>query len=159
MRLKHSLTLCLASGAMALLSACVVVPQTSEPVVVYAPPPHQAHEEIRRCRFDNQRAHAQVLESYERARSTGRIDPAEAQQFSAMDGRLRNMHAAVYDLYNEGVRTGHIAAREAQQFRQIDERLKSYQESIRRDGVNQDECQRLSRAIALERAAVERMSR
>jgi hypothetical protein len=95
-------------GLLALLSAllagCEVVPYQQvpqprpapPPVVIYqpAPPvPNYAYEEIRRCRADNQRAHAEVLDAYERARQAGRIDPAEAQRFYAMDAQLRNWRA------------------------------------------------------------------
>jgi hypothetical protein len=79
-----------------LLAGCEVVPiepQQAPPPVVYPtqPPPNYAYEEIRRCRADNQRAHADVVATYERARSANRINPAEAQQFNAMDARLRNL--------------------------------------------------------------------
>jgi hypothetical protein len=94
----------------ALLAGCEVVPYQQAPlpqprpvpppapVVIYqpAPPPpvpNYAYEEIRRCRADNQRAHAELLDSYERARQAGRIDPAEAQRFYAMDAQLRSWRA------------------------------------------------------------------
>ncbi len=85
-----------------LLSGCEVVPyqaappRPAPPPVVYPaqpPAPNYAYEEIRRCRADNQRAHAEVLDSYQRARQAGRIDPAEAQRFNAMDAQLRNLRA------------------------------------------------------------------
>lgn len=84
-----------------LVTGCEVVPVQPQPApapyppVGYptTPPPNYANEEIRRCRVDNQRAHAEVLDSYERARRAGRISPSEAQQFNAMDGRLRNVRA------------------------------------------------------------------
>jgi len=287
---KPCLALSVAVLLLSLLSGCVVAPppRSPEPAVIHAPPPNQAYEEIRRCRADNQRAHADVLESYERARAAGRIDPSEVQQFNVMDARLRNLHAqlardgltlqechylrgeiarvrddvarmsrydpalarcmadtrwahqdvldmyenarragqinpgeaqrfnamearlkmlraelardgtslqdcqriggavarerdevirmaryepasarcmadnrrahwALYDVYNEGVRAGRIDGNEAQQFRQMDERLKKFQAAIRQDGVSLDECQRLARAIAQERAIVDRM--
>ncbi len=280
----------IAALLLSLLSGCVVAPppQSQEPAVIYTPPPNQAYEEIRRCRADNQRAHAEVLDSYERARAAGRISPSEAQQFNAIDARLRNLraqlardgltlqecqylrgeiararddvarmsrydpalarcvadtrwahqdvldtyenarraghinpgeaqrframearlnnlrtelardgtslqdcqriagaiarerdevirmaryepasarcmsdnrraHWALYEVYNEGVRAGRIDANEAQQFRQMDERLKRFQNAIRQDGVSMDECQRLARTIAQERAIVDRM--
>lgn len=86
----------------AFLTACEVVPYQPQPApapapsappVAYpaSPPPNYVYEDIRRCRADNQRAHAEVLDSYERARQAGRINPAQAQQFSAMDARLRNV--------------------------------------------------------------------
>jgi hypothetical protein len=85
------------------LAGCEVVPYQPQPApapapppVVYPtqpPPPNYVYEDIRRCRADNQRAHAEVLDQYDRARSAGRINPAEAQQFSAMDARLRNVRA------------------------------------------------------------------
>ena len=90
---------------LALLGGCEVVPYQPQPLpqqpapapyppVVYPtqpPAPNYAYEEMRRCRADNQRAHAEVLDNYERARQAGRIDPAEAQRFYAMDAQLRNM--------------------------------------------------------------------
>ena len=290
MHTKPRFALSVAALLISVLSGCVVAPppRSQEPAVIYAPPPSQAYEEIRRCRADNQRAHAEVLDSYERARAAGRINPSEAQQFNAIDARLRNLHAqlardgltlqecqylrgeiararddaarmsrhdpaiarcmadtrwahqdvldmydnarragqispgeaqrfgamearlknlrgelardgislqdcqriggavarerdevirmaryepvsarcmadnrrahwALYDVYNEGVRAGRIDTNEAQQFRQMDERLKRFQAAIRQDGVSMDECQRLARAIAQERAAVDRM--
>lgn len=72
---------------VSLLAGCVVAPQQRQAL----PPPNTAHEEIRRCRSDNQQAHAQVLDTYEAARRAGRIDPGEAQQFNAMEARLRNV--------------------------------------------------------------------
>jgi uncharacterized metal-binding protein YceD (DUF177 family) len=84
-----------------LLGGCEVVPIEPQPApapapyppVVYPtqPPPNYVYEDIRRCRADNQRAHAEVLDNYERARQAGRINPSEAQQFAAMDARLRNI--------------------------------------------------------------------
>jgi hypothetical protein len=83
------------------LAGCEVVPYQPQPApapypppVAYPtqpPPPNYPYEDIRRCRADNQRAHAEVLDNYERARQAGRISPSEAQQFNAMEGRLRNL--------------------------------------------------------------------
>ena len=56
-------------------------------------PPAYGYEEIRRCRADNQRAHADTVDIYERARRSGRINPAEAQHFNAMEARLANFRA------------------------------------------------------------------
>jgi len=70
-----------------LLAGCVAAPQQRQPL----PPPNTAHEEIRRCRSDNQRAHAEVLNAYETARRAGRINPGEVEQFNAMEARLRNV--------------------------------------------------------------------
>lgn len=279
----------LLAALVSFISGCVVAPTPQEPAVIYAPPPNPAYEQIRQCRADNQRAHAEVLNAYERARSAGRINPAEAQQFNAMDARLRNLraqlardgltmqecqyisgeiartrdevarmsrsdpavarcmadtrwahqdvmnmyenarrsgqinpgeaqrfnamearlrnlqndlgrdgislqdcqriggavarerdevlrmgrqepvaarcmadnrraHWAVYEVYNDAVRAGRIDSNEAQRFRDVDERLKKFQASIKRDGVSLDECQRLSRAIAQERAMVDSMA-
>jgi len=72
---------------VSLLAGCVVAPQQRQPL----PPPNTAHEEIRRCRSDNQQAHAEVLNTYQAARRAGRINPGEAEQFNAMEARLRNM--------------------------------------------------------------------
>lgn len=60
------------------------------PDIVYPAPVDYGHEDIRRCRADNQRAHVEVVDYYERARAAGRISPAEARQFSEMEARLRN---------------------------------------------------------------------
>jgi len=72
---------------VSLLAGCVVAPQQRQPL----PPPNTAHEEIRRCRSDNQQAHAEVLNNYEAARRAGRINPGEAGQFNAMEARLGNV--------------------------------------------------------------------
>lgn len=45
---------------------------------------------VRQCRQDNQRAHGEVWQQFQRARSAGHISPAEQQQFSAMEARLNN---------------------------------------------------------------------
>jgi hypothetical protein len=94
------------SVLLTIFAGCEVVPYQPQPApapapypsVVYPsqpapPPPDYTHEEIRRCRAENQRAHAEVWDIYERARQAGRIDPAEAQRFSAMDARLRSLRA------------------------------------------------------------------
>jgi ribosomal protein L7Ae-like RNA K-turn-binding protein len=72
---------------VSLLAGCVVAPQQRQPL----PPPNTVYEEIRRCRSDNQQAHAEVLNTYEAARRAGRINPGEAGQFNAMEARLRNV--------------------------------------------------------------------
>lgn len=72
---------------VSLLAGCAAAPQQRQPL----PPPNTAHEEIRHCRSDNQRAHAEVLNNYEAARRAGRINPGEAEQFNAMEARLRNV--------------------------------------------------------------------
>ena len=89
------------SALVSLLYGCEVVPHqpypgpgpAPYPAVIYPsqPPPNYAYEEIRRCRADNRRAHAEVVDMYEQARRTGRINPAEQQQFNAIDARLRNL--------------------------------------------------------------------
>jgi hypothetical protein len=73
---------------VSLLAGCVAAPQQRQPL---PPPPNTAYDEIRRCRADNQQAHAEVLNSYEAARRAGRINPGEAQQFNAMEARLGNV--------------------------------------------------------------------
>lgn len=84
------------------LAGCEVVPVQPQPApapyppVTYPtqpPPPNYVYDDIRRCRDDNRRAHDEVLDTYERARRAGRINPSEAQQFNAMEGRLRNVRA------------------------------------------------------------------
>lgn len=87
-----------------LLAGCELVPMSPQPtayppvaypppVVVYPtqPPPVYAYEDIRRCHAENQRAHAEVVGLYENARAAGRVNPAEAQQFNAMQARLRDL--------------------------------------------------------------------
>ena len=102
-------------GFISLLSGCEAVPiqpgpgprpgPYSSPPPVYPapypttnpypnpPPPNYAYEEIRHCRADNQRAHVELVDLYDRARRDGRINPAEAQQFNAMNARINNMRA------------------------------------------------------------------
>ena len=59
------------------------------------PPPvyHDQQGDIRRCEADNRRAHTEVLELYNRASRSGRIDGAEAQRFTALQVRLNNINA------------------------------------------------------------------
>jgi len=79
--------------------------------------------QINQCRTANLRAHSEVLQLFNRARAASRITPAEAQQFSAMEGRLRSMQA-----------------------------------NLNRGGLTLAECQAITRQIASERAAVQRMA-
>lgn len=81
-----------------LLAGCVVVPAprpTPPPPHLPPPPPpqHSGHDEIRRCRAQNLEVHARVHDIYEDARRSGRIDPREADQFRAMEARLRDYRA------------------------------------------------------------------
>jgi hypothetical protein len=46
---------------------------------------------VAQCRTANQRAHSEVVQLFQRARSAGRITPAEAQAFSAMERRLNTI--------------------------------------------------------------------
>lgn len=48
---------------------------------------------LARCIADNQLAHQDTVNIYENARRAGRINPAEAQRFNAMDARLQNLRA------------------------------------------------------------------
>lgn len=90
------------------LAGCEVVPYQPQPApapppVAYPnqpPPPNYAHEEIRRCRADNRRAHQEVLGLYENARRAGRINPREAQRFNSIEGRLQNLKN---DLARDGI--------------------------------------------------------
>ena len=67
-------------------------PYPPAPAVVYpAPAPAYSYADIRRCRTDNQRVHAEVLQLFDQARAAGRISPNEAQRFGEMDGRVRSM--------------------------------------------------------------------
>ena len=78
--------LCSLAVLASVLAGCVVVPHP-------APPPRDPYEDVRRCRSDNQRLHAEVYEMYSSASRSGRIDPGEARQFQAMEDRLRNFRA------------------------------------------------------------------
>jgi hypothetical protein len=51
-----------------------------------ATPTH--NPQLVRCIQDNRRDHEEVWQLFQRARSAGRISPAEARQFQAMEGRL-----------------------------------------------------------------------
>lgn len=200
-------------SAVLLLGGCVVAPppqqpqQPQQPSVIYAPAPNPAYEEIRRCRADNQRAHAEVLDSYERARAAGRINPAEAQQFNAIDGRLRNLraqlardgltlqecqylggeiaqarrdvarmatsdpalarcmadnrwaHQDLLNMYDNARRAGQIHPGEAQRFNAMEARLQNFKNDLARDGISLQDCQRIGGAIAADRNEVIRMSR
>lgn len=79
----------------ALLAGCEVVPVAPAPAPAPAPypapPPDYRYQEIQSCRADNRRSHADVQASYDRARQAGRIDANEAQQFAALDARLRDI--------------------------------------------------------------------
>jgi len=80
----------------ALLAGCVVEPQRRPPPMptpmpMAAPAPDYGFEDLRRCRAENQQAHGAVLEAYDAASRAGRIDPGEAQQFNAMQERLRSL--------------------------------------------------------------------
>ncbi len=197
----------LLAALVSLISGCVVAPPPQEPAVIYAPPPNQAYEQIRLCRADNQRAHAEVLNSYERARSAGRISPGEAQQFNAMDARLRNLraqlardgltmqecqyisaeiartrdevarmsrsdpvvarcmadtrwaHQDVTSMYENARRSGQINPEEAQRFNAMEARLRNLQNDLGRDGISLQDCQRIGGAVARERDEVLRMGR
>jgi hypothetical protein len=88
------------AAALLLLAGCETTPIQQDSPVYYPSQPAYGYEDIRRCRADNQRSHADVVDAYERARQSGRINPAEAQQFNAMEARLRNMRA---DLGRDGL--------------------------------------------------------
>jgi hypothetical protein len=82
-----------------LLAGCVVVPhpRPGPPPPQHLPPPpppqHSGHDEIMRCRTENQRTYGEVQDMYEAARRSGRISPREADHFNAMEARLRNYRA------------------------------------------------------------------
>jgi hypothetical protein len=76
---------CLAVLA-SLLAGCVVAPAQRQP-----PPPSYGFDEIRHCRAQNQQAQGAALDAYQAASRAGRIDPGEAQQFNAMQDRLRSL--------------------------------------------------------------------
>ena len=90
-----------AASLALLLSACVVPPHqqqqypASQPT--YSPPPVviQPTQNINSCHANNQRMHQDTINIYERARQAGRIDPAETQQFNAMQARLNYIGAQV----------------------------------------------------------------
>jgi hypothetical protein len=207
-RTVYGLTGWLSLMSVVLLSAgCVVAPPPQQPPVVHTPTPHPAYEEIRRCRADNQRAHADVLDSFDRARAAGRINPAEAQQFNAIDARLRNLraqlardgltlqecqylsgeiaqarndvarmsyrdpalarcmadnrwaHQDVWNMYDNARRAGQIHPGETQRFNAMEARLQNFKNDLARDGISMQDCQRIGNAIASERNEVIRMSR
>ena len=208
--------------AMALLQGCVVVPPQHQPqpqpqraptviypeiVYPYPAPVDYGHEDIRRCRADNQRAHAEVVDYYERARAAGRISPAEARQFSELEARLRNFrtqlardgltlldcqrigsaiawerdevarmarhdpaltrcmadnrwaHRDVTVQYENAKRAGRIDPTEAQRFNAMEAQLQRLRNDLARDGITLQDCQRLGSAIARERDEVTRMTR
>jgi tellurite resistance protein len=70
-----------------LLAGCVIAPAQHQ----LPPPPGYGFDEIRQCRAQNQQAHSAALDAYLAASRAGRIDPGEAQQFNAMQERLRNL--------------------------------------------------------------------
>ena len=47
------------------------------------------HQQIARCRTDNQRAHSEIMQMFQRARAQGNISPAESRAFSDMERRLQ----------------------------------------------------------------------
>jgi hypothetical protein len=102
-------TLCCVVLLASLLAGCVVVPNPRPgppppppPQHLPPPPPPQpsVHDEIMRCRADNNRAHGEVQDMYDAARRSGRISPREADAFNAMEARLRNYRA---DLARDGI--------------------------------------------------------
>lgn len=98
------------------LAGCEAVPERESPY--YGGQPGYSSSDVRQCRRDNVRAHTEVHQIYERARSEGRISPAEAQRFNAMESRLRDLYTA---LSNDGLtlpecrRIGDAIARERQE--------------------------------------------
>jgi hypothetical protein len=160
---------------------------------------------VGRCMADNRRVHQDTVALYENARNSGRINPAEAQRFQAMEARLNNLrrdlardgislqdcrilantlardqedvarmsrydpgvgrctaenratHEATIRTYNDGARAGRIDAAEAARFHAIEQRLAGFQSELKRDGLSLQDCQRLARAIARERALVDAM--
>ena len=78
---------------------------------------------IAQCRTANQKAHSEVMQLYNRARSSGKINPKEAQAFAAIEGRLNTLS-----------------------------------QNLNKGGLNFNECQQLTQAIATERASVQRMA-
>lgn len=98
------------------LAGCEAVPERESPS--YGGQPGYSYSDVRQCRRDNGRAHAEVHQIYERARSEGRISPAETQRFNAMESRLRDLYTA---LSNDGLtlqecrRIGDAIARERQE--------------------------------------------
>jgi len=86
---------------LSLLAGCETTrTQRQDSPVYYPSQPAYGYEDVRRCRSENQRSHAEVEDNYERARQAGRISPAELQQFNAMEARLRNLRT---DLARDGL--------------------------------------------------------
>lgn len=101
--------------------------------VAYTPPPDRprydpgydqpAYNSPSQCIQDNRRAHADVWQQFQQARSAGRISPSEERQFRSLENRLNSIKQRLY-----------------------------------RSGLTEYECQRISREIDNERAAVQRMA-
>ncbi|WP_143086062.1 hypothetical protein [Formivibrio citricus] len=167
------------------------------------------HAQVRQCREDNRRVHGEIMQQFQQARAAGRIDPSEQQQFNAMEARLhnhRNMlardgltlaecqhigrelanerahvqrmaaspahdprvrqcrqdnqraHGEVWQLFQQARAAGRISPAEQQQFSAMEARLNNHRNMLARDGLTLAECQHISREIANERAAVQRMA-
>ncbi len=95
MYMNRRSTLCCVALLAWLVAGCVVVPHSQS-----VPPQRSVHDEMMRCRAENQQAHAEVLDIYTAAGRSGRISPSEGQQFNAMEARLRNYRA---DLSHDGL--------------------------------------------------------
>lgn len=94
----NRIPVCLPAVFAALLGGCEAVPERESNR--YPGQPAYSYSDVRQCQRDNGRVHAEIHQIYQRARSEGRISPAEAQRFNALESRLRDLHAA---LSNDGL--------------------------------------------------------
>lgn len=84
-----------ALGVVTMLAACVAQgPVRPAPEPVYGDPDPYGNA-LRQCIAANRRDHAEVYDSFERARRGNRISPAESREFALMDQRLRNYQHAL----------------------------------------------------------------
>jgi len=70
----------------------------------------------------------------------------------------RRAHADVWQQFQQARAAGRISASEERQFRSMENRLNSIKQRLYRSGLTEYECQRISREIDNERAAVQRMA-
>ena len=67
-------------------------------------------------------------------------------------------HAQVWQMFSQARSRGNISAAEQQQFAAMERRLNTIKMNLGRGGLTLPECQALSREIANERVAVQRMA-
>ena len=67
-------------------------------------------------------------------------------------------HAQVWQMFSQARSRGNISAAEQQQFAAMERRLNTIKMNLSRGGLTLPECQAISREIANERVAVQRMA-